>query len=221
MHEIALWSIPLLGVPFYAARRWFAGRHMSRNGLALDEPLMVAGNMPSATGGHVDVGALDAKAIVFVFMSNRCPGVKAYDGRLNDLARRFQPQGVVFIGVNSVPESLYPAENLKGMKRAAQDRKLVFPYVKDEDQQLMRLLGAVCTPQAFVLDENRVLRYRGRIDDAFIESKARTHDLRDALNDILADRRVKTPETPALGCNIDLASNPSTSLPSVPRSIPA
>lgn len=221
MHELALWSIPLLGVPFYAAQRWFARRHMSRTGLALDEPLMVAGKLPSATGSPVDLGALQAKALVFVFMSNRCPGVKAYDRRLNDLVRRFEPQGVAFVGVNSVPQSLYPSENLGGMKRAAQERQISFPYVKDEDQQLMRLLGAVCTPQVFLLDERRVLRYRGRIDDAFIEAKARSHDLRDALNDVLADRPVKTPETPALGCTIDLASNPFVPSSTQHRSIPA
>lgn len=226
MHELALWSIPLLGGPLFALQRWFAGRHMRNhatgsNTLPTGEPLPVVGKLKAADGKDVELyGSPATKAIVLVFMSNRCPGVKAYDGRLRDLARRFGPQGVRFVGVNSVPEQLYPSESLAGMRRAAQARNLEFPYVKDRDQALMRLLGATCTPEVFLFDQELRLRYHGRIDDAFVAEKARMHDLRDALNDVLAHRPVARPQTAPLGCTIDHAPASATFSPST-RSLPA
>lgn len=227
MHELALWSLPLLGAPLFAVQRWYARRHMrspakGSNALPMGDVLHLAGKLHAANGPDVDLGGTpDTKALVLVFMSNRCPGVKAYDGRLKTLARRFTPQGVRFVGVNSIPEQLYPNESLAGMRRASQERKLEFPYVKDPDQQLMRMLGAVCTPEVFVFDQGRRLRYHGRIDDAFLEEKARMHDLRDALNDVLAYRPVERPQTAPLGCAIDHAPSASTTFTPLPRSLPA
>lgn len=219
MHELLLWAIPLIGAPLLAVRLKMV-RHRAvaqpAGALALGQGLGKMAPLPSTTGEAIDLSRPGAKATVLVFMANRCPGVKAYDGRLKVLAQRFAPQGVRFVGVNSVPEQLYPREGLEGMRKAAKDRALVFPYVKDADQRLMGRLGAVATPQVFVFDDDNVLRYKGRIDDSFIASKARQHDLRDALNDVLARRQVERPETHAIGCAIDVAAPGTTLFPSAP-----
>lgn len=226
MHELLLWGLPLIGAPLLALRLKMA-RHgpptQPAEGLAIGQRLGEVRPLRSTTGEAVDLSPAGAKATVLVFMANRCPGVKAYDGRLKELAQRFAPQGVRFVGVNSVPEQLYPREALEGMRKAAKDRALGFPYVKDADQRLMRRLGAVATPQVFVFDDDNVLRYKGRIDDSFIASKARQHDLRDALNDVLARRQVERPETHAIGCAIDVAAPGTTLFPSSPakRSTPS
>src|SRR5687768_13037110 len=138
MHELFLWGLPLLGAPLWAARQWLVGRRvMASTGIAIGERLESPGTYPAAQGGHVNLGKTDARAHVLAFMSNRCPGVKAYDSRLKQLASRFGPQGVKFVGINSAPEALYPREGLEGMRKAAQDRGLVFPYLKDSSQALM------------------------------------------------------------------------------------
>lgn len=225
MHELLLWGIPLIGAPLLALRLKMA-RHAAvpqpAGALAIGHRLGKVKPLPSASGEAIDLSRTGAKATVLVFMANRCPGVKAYDGRLKNLARRFAPQGVQFIGVNSVPEQLYPREGLEGMRKAANDRALAFPYVKDAEQRLMRNVGAVSTPQVFVFDDDLVLRYKGRIDDSFIASRARQHDLRDALNDVLARRPVERPETHAIGCAIDVAAPSFAGVPSPSqRSVPA
>jgi hypothetical protein len=63
------------------------------------------------------------------------------------------------------------------------------------------------TPEAFVLDHNLVMRYRGRIDNMFTERLKRSpkvtdHDLRNALEDVVAGKPVRTPVTKAVGCGI-------------------
>jgi hypothetical protein len=78
-----------------------------------------------------------------------------------------------------------------------------FPYLQDRNQATARAYGATCTFHLFVLDEDRRLRYQGRFDDARLEERIRVHDLRNALDDLLADRPVAVPETRAFGCSLD------------------
>lgn len=223
MHELLLWGLPLIGAPLLALRLKMAKHSVqaASSGVSIGQPVRNVEPMLSTTGEHVSLRSAGASATVLVFMANRCPGVKAYDGRLKDLHRRFAPQGVRFIGVNPVPEQLYPREGMEGMRKAAKDRALPFAYVKDRGQKLMRHLGAVCTPQVFVLDDANVLRYKGRIDDSFIESKARMHDLRDALNDVLARRPVARPETHPIGCAIDIGASDPMAPPPMHTGVPA
>ena len=142
-------------------------------------------------------------AMVVVFMSNRCPGVKAYDGRLRALHQAWSARGVQFLGVNPIDADLYPSEALAGMRTAAHERGLAFPYLKDHTQALARRFGASCTPHAFVLDAKRVIRYHGKIDDAFIEGQATVNYVENALQRLLAGQPVPVRSTPPLGCAID------------------
>src|SRR5262249_2047454 len=62
------------------------------------------------------------------------------------------------------------------------------------------------TPEVAVLDGQRRLRYRGRIDDQYRlggnRAAATQHPLKDALDAILAGKEVTTKETPVDGCQI-------------------
>lgn len=209
MHELAFLALPALALPVNALRGWLARRRARRAGaLAIGDVLPEWGVLADTEGrfwGRRDIAS--TPATVFVSMSNRCPGVKAYDARLATLAAKLGPRGVRVLGFNSVPDDLYPGESPRGMAAAVKDRGLTFPYLKDGGQVLMRLLGAVSTPQAFVIDRHGRLRYRGRIDDAFLEERVRIDSLADAVEDVLAERDVASPETFAVGCSID--SRPS------------
>ncbi len=89
------------------------------------------------------------------------------------------------------------------MIEVAEERELNFPYLKDADQSLAKSYGALVTLHAFVLDKERNLRYRGRIDDSRDPSKVTTNNLRDALNDLLEGREVRIPETRPFACSIE------------------
>jgi hypothetical protein len=77
-----------------------------------------------------------------------------------------------------------------------------FPYVKDEDRTVARTYGAVCTPHVFLLDEERKLRYKGRIDDSRNPERVTVSDLRNAIDDLLANRPLRVSETTPFGCSI-------------------
>ena len=204
-------ALPALAGPVYMLRGWVARRRARRAGaVSIGEALGAWRPLPAADGGVLgpkDVAG--ARATLFVFMSNRCPGVKAYDERLNRLAATYADQGLRVIGVNSVPTQLYPGESVAGMEKARAERSLGFAYIKDAHQELKRRLGATVTPQAFLLDDHGRLQYRGRIDDAFIASRVTTNDLEEAVQAILRGQPVPRAETHAIGCSLDELSPPS------------
>ena len=145
----------------------------------------------------------DREAVVLIFSSNRCPTAKAYGPRMNALQGEFGPRGVAVVAVNANDPHLYPDESYPRMIERAGEGGYTFPYVVDEGQRLARAYGASCTFHVFVLDRERRLRYQGRFDDARIPERVTSHDLADALEDLLAGRAVRTPVTRPFGCSLD------------------
>jgi peroxiredoxin len=141
------------------------------------------------------------RLVVIVFLGNDCPIARACAPRLAELARAFGPRGVAFLGVNANAQ-----DSLVGLGAYARAHKLPFPLLKDADHALADRLGAERTPEAFVLDERRAVRYRGRIDDQYSVGARRgrptRHDLALALEALLAGQPVSSPRTSSPGCLI-------------------
>ena len=145
----------------------------------------------------------DADIVVVIFSSNRCPTVKAYEARLRALHAEYAPWGVQLVAINSNDPHLYPDERYERMVEFARASGYPFPYLQDQDQRAGRAYGARRTFEIFVLDRHRTVRYHGRFDDARLPERVTTHDLRNALDDLLAGRPVRVPETRAFGCSLD------------------
>lgn len=146
----------------------------------------------------------DRDVLVVIFSSNRCPTAKAYAERMNALQREYGPRGVQLVAVNSNDPHLYPDESLDRMVERAAEDAYAFPYLVDDGQRVAKAFGAACTFHVFALDRARTLRYEGRFDDARLEARVTSHDLRNALDDLLAGREVGVAKTRAFGCSLDL-----------------
>ncbi len=143
-----------------------------------------------------------AKAVVLNFTCNHCPYAQAYEDRFMDLVRQFSPAGVAFAAINPNDDNRYPEDSFAKMKERAAARGFNFPYLRDATQAAARAYGAVCTPHLFVIADG-VIVYEGRIDDSWKDpSAARHHDLRDALDALLAGRAIPAPRTNPMGCSI-------------------
>lgn len=161
-------------------------------------------NLEGADGKQYSLSTFDDKQIVvLVFMANRCPTARVYADRLKAIQVDYGPKGTQLFGINSDNQYFFSLEALPKMKEIAEERELNFPYLKDADQSLAKKYGALVTLHAFVLDKERKLRYRGRVDDSRDPSKVTTSDLRNALDDLLEGREVRTPETRPFACSID------------------
>ena len=144
----------------------------------------------------------DEKAVVVVFLSFECPVSNSYAPLLIALHKSYADKGVGFVAVNSSDDST-PAEFAKHVA----EYKFPFPVLKDDKTKVADHFKARVAPEAFVLDHNRVLRYRGRIDNAYsarLKPNRQTteHDLKAALDALLAGKDVPTPATTAVGCPI-------------------
>ncbi len=161
-------------------------------------------NLKGADGKSYSFSSFDDKQIVvLIFMANRCPTARVYTDRLKTIQAEYGERGIQLIGINSDNQYFFSSEALSKMIEVAEERELNFPYLKDPDQTLAKKYGALVTLHAFVLDKDRNLRYRGRIDDSRDPSKVTTNDLRNALDDLLEGKEVRTPETRPFACSIE------------------
>ncbi len=145
----------------------------------------------------------DAPVLVYVQGCNHCPYVIAYLDRLEELATSYRDRGVQFVMVNSNDPATYPNDAFEPMKRFAAEHQLPFPYLHDPTQEVARAYHTVRTPEVLVFDRDRRLAYHGRIDDNAKEpEKVTSHELRDALEALLAGQPVPEPETYAVGCTV-------------------
>ncbi len=144
-----------------------------------------------------------AKLLVIVVSCNHCPYVMAYEPRLVAIANEYQARGVDFVAVNPNDATRYPDDGMLPMKVRARERGFPFPYVRDDSQAFVRALGARFTPEVYVFDEARTLRYHGRIDDNHRDlAKVSSHDLRNALDALLDGRDPPVAQTIAFGCSV-------------------
>jgi peroxiredoxin len=145
----------------------------------------------------------DARALVVAFICNHCPYVIAVRGRINALARELEGKGVRLVAINSNDAVAYPDDNLDSMKKVAREQGYVFPYLFDETQSVAHAYGAVCTPDFYLFDGARKLRYRGRLDDSWREEKAvKKRDLLAATEALLVGQSPAVEQFPSMGCSL-------------------
>ena len=143
------------------------------------------------------------KILVVVFMCNHCPYVQGSIERIMSMQADYGIKGVQIVGINSNDEINYPEDNFDKMIEYSKKLKYNFPYLRDKDQRVANAYGAQCTPECFVFDGHRKLRYHGRIDNSPKDaSGVQTTDLRNAIEALIHDRKVMIELTPAIGCSI-------------------
>jgi thiol-disulfide isomerase/thioredoxin len=146
------------------------------------------------------------KATIVMFICNHCPYVIHVKEEIVKLANDYQPQGVSLIAISSNDVEKYPQDGPEAMTIFAKESGFTFPYLYDETQDVARAYDAACTPDFYIFDGEKKLRYRGRLDD----SRPRVEnpkpvtgsDLRGALNAILANQMISEIQFPSMGCNI-------------------
>ncbi len=161
-------------------------------------------DLPGVDGRRYSLDGVSASPfLVVTFWCNHCPYVVAWEGRMIDLARRFQPRGVRFVAINSNDPQAYPGDRFEAMQARARERDYPFPYLWDETQDVARAYGALVTPHPFLFGPDRRLLFQGRIDDRHDNpSEVRHRYLADALEAALAGRPISEPEVSVLGCSI-------------------
>lgn len=152
-----------------------------------------------------------ARLLAIVFTCNHCPTAQAYEERIKKLAADYQPRGVAVVAINPnspaavrLDELGYTdlGDTLEEMKVRAAHKQFNFPYLDDGPTEVFsKKLGPVATPHVFIFDQERKLRYQGRIDNNEREDLVKTHDTRAALDALLAGKQPAVAETKVFGCS--------------------
>ncbi len=154
----------------------------------------------------------DNKALAVIFTAVHCPTAEVYEARVKKLVADYRGKGVGFVVIQpNSPAALRLDEmgytdlgdSLEDMKLRAEHRHFNFPFLYDGDtQEVSRKYGPTATPHVFLFDSERKLRYEGRVDNNPREAYAKVFDARNAIDAVLAGRRVPVEKTPAVGCSV-------------------
>jgi peroxiredoxin len=161
-------------------------------------------DLPGADGRNHSLDEFaDAQLLVVAFWCNHCPYVQAWEGRIIELARTYQPRSVAFALINANDDQQYPDDSLPRMVERAKAKGYPFVYLRDESQEVARAYGALVTPHIFLFGPDRRLLYQGRIDDNHEHPEAVRHRfLANAIDTALTGRPVAQPELSVLGCSV-------------------
>jgi thiol-disulfide isomerase/thioredoxin len=161
-----------------------------------------------------------------VFTCNHCPTAQAYEDRIIRLHADYKDKGVALVGISpNDPQAVRLDElgytdlgdSLEDMKVRAKDRKFAFPYLYDGDTQKTALAyGVLATPQVFVFDRDRKLRYVGRIDNSDVK-EVTSHDARNAIDAVLIGKPVPVETTRVFGCSTKWADKRAEAAKSLER----
>jgi peroxiredoxin len=143
-----------------------------------------------------------APATVVVFTCNHCPYALAWHDRIAQAARDYADRAVRFLAINSNDAERYPADSYEAMKQRVAAEQWPMPYLHDATQEVARAFGAQTTPDVFVLDSDRRVRYRGAPDSDYRDPGQRAAWLRQALDAVLGGSEPSPAETRPVGCSI-------------------
>lgn len=145
----------------------------------------------------------DKKVLCIIFMCNHCPYVIAVQERINQIAKDYSDKSFGLVGINPNDDNAYPEDSFENMKIRSAENGFVFPYLQDETQEVAKTYDAVCTPDIYLFDTGRILRYRGRIDDNWKdESKVSRRELRMAIDSLLNNEPISFETVHPMGCSI-------------------
>ena len=141
---------------------------------------------------------------LIMFICNHCPYVKAVISDIVNDCKTLSNMGINSLAICSNDVNNYPEDSFQNMKKFANENNFSFPYLHDENQEIAKKYGAVCTPDFFGYNKNLELQYRGRIRELKGLKPLRLGDseLYSAMKQISETDKGPLKQVPSMGCNI-------------------
>ncbi len=160
-------------------------------------------SLPGVDGKTYSLSSFkDKPTLVVAFWCNHCPYVQGWEDRTIAVQRDYAEKGVQFVMINANDEESYPEDDFAHMVERSKRKGYNFPYLRDETQEVADGYGAVCTPDFFVFDSSRKLRYRGKLDDSKDPKGVKKQVMREVLDALLAKKEPAVTFAPPMGCSI-------------------
>ena len=165
---------------------------------------VVYGALPELTDIHGKAlpGPDAAKATVIYFITHDCPISNQYAPEIGRICKEYGERGV-----QCYLAYVDPDLSIEGIEQHRKDYSHQSAAILDVAHEIVKAVGATVTPEAAVLDSKGEVAYLGRINNFYAAlGKPRRfvtqHDLRGALDTVLAGKPVENPRTQAIGCYV-------------------
>ena len=203
-------KLALAAVLALAASPAFAGKFNKT--VSVGDKAPTFSGIPAVMGDQdtsLSLSDIKEDLVVVVFLANHCPVVLNCDDRIIEFANDYKGKNVKVVGVSVSDQTV---DKIPGIKAHVAEKKIPYIYGSDETQAIGRAYGATNTPQFFVLDKSRTIRYMGVMDDSpNVEAKVKKTYLRDAVDALLAGKNLKDAgieeETRPFGCGVSYKSS--------------
>ena len=164
-------------------------------------------SLPSATLTDIDghehlLPDPAAKATIVYFVTHDCPISNRFMREIRRICDEYSSRDA-----RCLMAYVDPTVSADKIREHRQIYEHSLPSVHDLQHALVDLADASVTPEAALFDRNGDLAYRGRINNFYADlgkprRQATQHDLRDALDEVLAGKAVSRPRAQAVGCFI-------------------
>jgi len=159
-------------------------------------------SLADTNGDNVSLSDFKSEALVVIFTCNHCPYAKAVEERLITLGNDYRGR-TDFVLISSNETENFPDDAPEKMAERHTAKNYPFPYLFDETQEVAKAYSAVCTPDIFLYNKDRILEYRGRLDDNWKEPENVTREeLKMAIDAVLSGNEIEFKQIPSMGCNI-------------------
>ena len=148
----------------------------------------------------------DEKGVIVIFTCNHCPYAQAWEQRIIDIDKKFDPKGYPVVAIQPNDPKLQPQDSFENMKKRAKEKGYTFPYLIDETQEVYRTYGATRTPHVYLLENESdefIVKYIGAIDDNYKDAEqVKDKYLASAVEALMNGKEPKPEKTKAIGCSI-------------------
>ncbi len=162
--------------------------------------------LPDVTTGRIVTPQdfISSPTLVVIFLCRHCPYVVHVLPEVLRLAADYLPRGTALLGISSNDAASHPDDSPENLAKMVSERGIPFPILYDASQETARAFGAACTPEFYLYDAARTLRYHGRLDGSTPGNgqPCDGSDLRRALDALAAGDPIAEPQHPSMGCNI-------------------
>ena len=139
---------------------------------------------------------------LIMFICNHCPYVvSALDDIIYE-AKELIKNDIAVIAISSNDVSTHPEDSFENMKALSSDKKLPFPYLYDETQEVAKAYDAACTPDFFGFNSELGLQYRGRLNNKRESPTEIRRELYSAMIEIAKSGKGPREQIPSMGCSI-------------------
>ena len=139
---------------------------------------------------------------LIMFICNHCPYVVSALDEIIFEALELIKNDIAVIAISSTDVSTHPDDSFENMQALSVDKKLPFPYLYDETQEVAKTYDAACTPDFFGFNSELSLQYRGRLNNKRESPNEIRRELYSAMIEIAKTGKGPREQIPSMGCSI-------------------